>query len=67
MRNRNRNARPARTADDVRAGAVLVLLTKAQRETLRAAAAREGLGVGPWLRSLGMRAAGNDNPNPQRA
>jgi hypothetical protein len=43
-----------------RAGAVLLALTVEERETLRAAAAREGLGLGPWLRMLGLREAGRD-------
>ena len=39
-----------------RSGAVLVLLTPEQHKTLRAAAARLGLGLGPWLRALGLAA-----------
>ncbi len=40
-----------------RAGAVLVLLEPAERDRLREAAKRAGLGIGPWLRMLGLREA----------
>ena len=38
-------------------GGVLVRLTPEERERIREAATRSGLGVGPWLRSLGLREA----------
>lgn len=44
--------KPARSPR--RSGAVLVLLTPEERERLKGAAAREGMGLGPWLRRLGL-------------
>lgn len=49
--------KPRHAKPDRRAGAILVLLTPAERENLRAAAERDGLGLGPWLRMLGILAA----------
>jgi len=40
-----------------RKGSVLVLLSEAERNRFKVVAARSGLGVGPWLRMLGMRVA----------
>jgi hypothetical protein len=48
----------ARARSPRRSGAVLVLLTPEERGRLKEAAQREGLGVGPWLRALGLREAG---------
>jgi hypothetical protein len=45
--------KPARSPR--RSGAVLVLLTPEERKRLRAAAARVGLGLGPWFRFLAIR------------
>ncbi len=50
-----RTKKPARSPR--RSGAVLILLTPEERERLREAAATAGLGLGPWLRSLGLAAA----------
>jgi hypothetical protein len=48
---------PRKERPDRRAGAVLVLLTEDERGRLRDAAQRAGLGLGPWLRMLGLREA----------
>jgi hypothetical protein len=40
-----------------RAKSILIRVAPEERETLKAAAERAGLGLGPWLRSLGMREA----------
>jgi hypothetical protein len=40
-----------------RSVAVLVRLEPAERKRLTEAARRAGLGIGPWLRSLGLREA----------
>lgn len=47
----------APTKNERRAGAVLVLLTPAERDALRVAAARDGLALGSWLRHLGIERA----------
>lgn len=49
---KGRTERPRRSPR--RSGAVLVLLTPGERESLRALAAAAGLGLGPWLRSLAL-------------
>lgn len=41
-------------------GAVLVRLSPEERERLRAAADRTGVGIGPWLRMLGLREAARE-------
>lgn len=48
---------PQRPRPPRRLGAVLVLLTPEERERVRAAAARAGLGVSPWLRTIALDAA----------
>jgi len=40
-----------------RQGAIMILLTPEERIRFKAAAAKSGLGVGPWLRMLGLRVA----------
>jgi hypothetical protein len=52
-RQEKKPARPGPRA----AAAVLVRLTAEEKATLDAAATKAGLGVGPWLRMLGMREA----------
>jgi hypothetical protein len=44
----------------IRDAPILIKLTAEESRLLRAAARRAGLGLGPWLRSLGMREAGGD-------
>jgi hypothetical protein len=39
------------------AGVIYVRLTEEEKAELDAAADRDGLGSGPWLRSVGLRAA----------
>ena len=41
----------------VRTSPILIRLTEEEHAAFREAAKRAGLGVGPWLRSLGMREA----------
>jgi hypothetical protein len=53
-----RPAKKPRRAGPRAEAAVLVRLTTEEHERLRAAAERAGLGLGPWLRSLGLREAG---------
>lgn len=40
-----------------RSASILLRVTPEERERLAAAATRAGLGLGPWLRSLGLREA----------
>jgi hypothetical protein len=40
-----------------RDGAILIRLAPEERETLTTAAEKAGQGLGPWLRSLGLREA----------
>lgn len=51
-----RSKKPPRTGPRT-AAAVLVRLTDEEKAELDAAAARTGVGVGPWLRMLGLTAA----------
>ena len=42
-----------------RSTAILIRLTPAERTRIESAADARGLGAGPWLRSLGLTAAGS--------
>jgi uncharacterized protein (DUF1778 family) len=49
-----------------RSTSILIRVSPEERETLKAAASRAGLGLGPWLRSLGMREARKSEPKKER-
>lgn len=49
-----------------RSTSIVIRVTPEEAEALKRGAARAGLGVGPWLRSLGMREAKKSEPKKER-
>jgi hypothetical protein len=47
-----------RDEEEERNDAILIRLTASERDALTEGARRAGMGLGPWLRSLGLREAG---------
>ena len=45
---------------------ILIRVSPEERDRLNAAARSAGLGLGPWLRMLGLREAGEQGPAPRR-